>query len=162
MLSRAGRVDMQAPPTIRRAEMHDAEEISRTIVRAIRLTNAADYPPHVIAAVTGNFTPRHVLAHLANRHVFVAVVEGQIVGTASLQDRVVRSVYVDPDHQGTGIGRKLMDAVEELARYQSIASVAVPSSITAQGFYRKRGFIFVREEQHGDERTIVMKKDLTA
>jgi hypothetical protein len=57
---------MQAPPKIRRAEMYDAEDISRTIVRAIRLTNAADYPSHVIAAVTENFTPQHVLARLSH------------------------------------------------------------------------------------------------
>jgi len=36
----------------------------------------------------------------------------------------------------------------------------VPSSITAAGFYRKLGFVFVRDEFHGDERTIIMKKDI--
>ena len=34
-------------------------------------------------------------------------------------------------HQGAGIGGKLMDAIEELARNQSIYGVSVPSSITA-------------------------------
>jgi GNAT superfamily N-acetyltransferase len=98
----------------------------------------------------------------SKRQVFVAVVDSSVVGTASLHGRVVRSVYVDPDHQGTGIGGKLMEAVEELARNQSIECVSVPSSITAQEFYRRRGFVFVRDEHHGDERTIVMKKDFTA
>jgi len=134
--------------------------ISRTILRALRITNAVDYPPHVIVAVAENFTPKHVLAHLANRQVFVAVVDGNVVGTASLHGRVVRSVYVDPDHQGTGIGGKLMDAVEELAKSQSTDWLSVPSSITAQEFYRRRGFVFVRYEHHGDERTIVMKKHI--
>ena len=152
---------MRVRPIIRRAEAHDADGISRTILRAIRITNAVDYPPHVIAAVAENFTPQHVLVHLANRQVFVAVVDSSVVGTASLHGRVVRSVYVDPDHQGTGIGGKLMDAVEELARNQSIDGVSVPSSITAQEFYRRRGFVVVRNEHHGDERTIVMKKALS-
>jgi ribosomal protein S18 acetylase RimI-like enzyme len=53
-----------------------------------------------------------------------------------------------------------MDAVEQLARDQSIGTLGVPSSTTAQGFYQRRGFVFVREELHGDERTIVMKKVL--
>jgi GNAT superfamily N-acetyltransferase len=148
---------MRVPPIIRRAEAHDVGGISRTILRAIRITNAVDYPPHLIAAVADNFTPERVLAQLAKRQVFVAVVDS-VVGTASLHGRVVRSVYVDPDHQGAGIGGKLMEAVEELARSQSIDGVSVPSSITVQEFYRRRGFVFVRDEHHGDERTIVMKK----
>lgn len=153
---------MSVAATIRRAEEIDAEGISRIILRAIQITNAADYPPHVITAVIGYFTPQHVLAHLASRQVFVAALNGEIVGTASLHGRVIRSVYVDPDKQGLGIGGKLMDAVEELAREQCLNSVSVPSSITAQEFYRRRGFVFVRDEHHGDERTIVMEKVLEA
>jgi hypothetical protein len=53
-----------------------------------------------------------------------------------------------------------MDAVEQLAQVQSVSTLTVPSSITAQRFYQKRGYVFVREKFHGDERTIVMKKDL--
>ena len=151
---------MRSLPAIRRAQAMDAEGISRIILRALRVTNAADYPPHVIDAVAQNFTPKQVSAQLANRQAFVAVVDGQVVGTASLHGQVVRSVYVDPDHQKCGIGGKLMDAVEQLARDQSIGALGVPSSISAQEFYRRRGFVFVREEFHRDERTIVMKKVL--
>lgn len=152
---------MPEPLRVRKAETSDADGISRTIVRAIRITNAAGYPPHVIIAVAENFTPQDVLAHLANRQVFVAVVDDEIIGTASLHGQVVRSVYVDPGNQGTGIGRKLMEAVEGLAKSQSIGSLSVPSTITAQAFYAKCGFAFVRDEYHGDERTIIMEKRLT-
>src|SRR5262245_25398398 len=109
-------------PTIRRAEARDANGISRTILRALQITNAVDYPPHVIAAVTENFTSTHISALLGARQFFVATLEGKVVGTASLHDRVVRSVYVDSDHQGSGIGDKLMDAVEQLARSQCIVT----------------------------------------
>jgi hypothetical protein len=39
-------------------------------------------------------------------------------------------------------------------------TLSVPSSITAQAFYQHRGYVVVREEFHGDERTIVMEKSL--
>lgn len=155
-----GPYPMRSLPAVRRAQAKDAEAISRIILRALRVTNVADYPPHVIDAVARNFTPRQVSAQLTSRQAFVAVVDGRVVGTASLHGQVVRSVYVDPDHQNCGIGSKLMDAVEQLARDQSIGTLGVPSSITAQGFYRRRGFVVVREEFHDDERTIVMKKVL--
>jgi hypothetical protein len=53
-----------------------------------------------------------------------------------------------------------MDTVELLARKQSIDALSVPSSITAQAFYQHRGYVVVREEFHGDERTIIMAKEL--
>jgi GNAT superfamily N-acetyltransferase len=145
---------------IRAATPADADAISRTIIRALRETNAQDYPPHVIAAVAENFSPEHVATQIAARQAYVAVIDGVVIGTASLHGHVVRSVYVDPHHQGKGVGARLMDTVELLARRQAVDTLSVPSSITAQAFYQHIGYLVVREEFHGDERTIIMKKKL--
>jgi GNAT superfamily N-acetyltransferase len=145
---------------IRCALPPDAEEISRVIVRALRETNGRDYPAHVITAIAENFSPQRVREKLASRRAYVAVVDGTVVGTGSLDGRVIRSVYVEPTYQGKGIGTQLMYVLEGLAREQGESNLSVPSSITAEGFYRKLGFVFVRDEFHGDERTIVMKKDI--
>jgi N-acetylglutamate synthase-like GNAT family acetyltransferase len=145
---------------IRRAISSDADGISSMIVRALRETNNRDYPPHVIAAVAENFSPERVATLLTTRQVYVAVVDGAIVGTASLDGGAIRSVYVDPVYQRRGIGTQLMDILENTAREQSIAAIGVPSSITAEGFYRKRGYVFVRDEFHGEERTIIMRKKI--
>jgi GNAT superfamily N-acetyltransferase len=102
-----------------------------------------------------------VAAQIAVWQAYVAVIDGVVVGTASLQGRVVRSVYVDPNHQREGVGARLMDTVEQLARNQNVDTISVPSSITAQAFYQHRGHMVVREEFHGDERTIIMKKNLS-
>jgi GNAT superfamily N-acetyltransferase len=145
---------------IRRALPSDAEEISRVIVRALDETNGPDYPPHVITAVAANFSPERVAEKLAARRAYVAIVDGAIAGTASLDGGVIRSVYVDPTYQGKGIGARLMNVLEGLAREQAVSTLSVPSSITAEGFYRKLGFVYVRDEFHGDEQTIIMKKDV--
>ena len=95
-------------------------------------------------------------------HAYVAVVDGRIVGTASLNDRTVRAVFVHPDYQGRGIGTELMNSVENAASVQSESTLSVQSSITAQPFYAKRGFKVVREVFYGEERTIVMSKDISS
>jgi GNAT superfamily N-acetyltransferase len=151
---------MKIAVEIRRALPPDAEEISRVIVRALHKTNRRDYPAHVIAAVAENFSPERVAEKLATRRAYVAIVGRAVVGTASLDGRVIRGVYVDPTYQGKGIGTRLMDVLEGLARQQAVSTLSVPSSITAEGLYRKLGFVFVRDEFHGDERTIIMKKDI--
>jgi Acetyltransferase (GNAT) domain len=55
-----------------------------------------------------------------------------------------------------------MEVVENAANLQSERTLGVRSSITAQPFYAKRGFKVVRESFHGDERTIVMSKDISS
>jgi GNAT superfamily N-acetyltransferase len=114
----------------------------------------------VITAIAKNFSSERVAEKLTTRRTYVAIVDEAIVGTASLDGRVVRSVYVDPTYQGKGIGARLMGVLEGLAREQAVSTLCVPSSITAEGFYRKLGFVYVRDEFHGDERTIIMKKDV--
>jgi N-acetylglutamate synthase-like GNAT family acetyltransferase len=145
---------------IRRATLTDADGISRTVIRTLRETNAQDYAPEIIDAVVFNFTPERVTSLIENRQVYVAMVCGKIVGTASLQGSVVRTVFIDPDHQGKGIGSRLMDTIESVAQAKSISSLSVPSSLTAEGFYKKLGYNPVREVLYGNERTIVMMKQL--
>jgi hypothetical protein len=52
-----------------------------------------------------------------------------------------------------------MDAVEDAAIAQSLRTLSVQSSVTAQPFYAKRGFK-VSGGLYGEERTIVMSKDI--
>jgi GNAT superfamily N-acetyltransferase len=90
----------------------------------------------------------------------MAITHGMIIETASLDGSVVLTVFVDPDHQGKGISARLMDVIENFARARSLARLSVPSSLTAQGFHEKLGYVPVREVLHGRERTIVMEKQV--
>lgn len=140
---------------------NDAVQISQVILTTLRESNAQDYSPSIIAQVAQSFSPEAVAALLGQRQVFVAVRNGQVAGTASLDGQVVRTVFVRPNLHGQGIGRQLMAAVERVARDQGIAALLVPSSVTAERFYLQLGFQVVREAFHGEERTIVMQRSLT-
>ncbi len=95
------------------------------------------------------------------RQVYVATLDEEVIATASLDQATVRSVFVAPTHQGQGAGRALMAAVESTAHSHGIRRLRVPSSITAEGFYQSLGYSTVRDEYHGEERTIIMEKALT-
>jgi GNAT superfamily N-acetyltransferase len=145
---------------IRRAMAGDAAAVREIIVRALRETNAPDYPPSVIDQLVLTL-PEAVASQLMQWHAYVAVADGQVVGTGSLDGETVRALFVRPDCQGRGIGAKLMDAVERAASVQSLPTLLVQSSVTAQAFYAKRGFKILREAFHGEERTIFMSKDIS-
>lgn len=143
---------------IRLAYADDASAISRVIVQSLRRSNAQDYPADVIARVEKGFSAESILALMSLRQVFVATVDQRVIATASLDHDVVRSVFVDPDHQGLGLGRQLMATLHSVARDANIKTLRVPSSITAEGFYLTLGFVKVRDEFHGAERTIIMEQ----
>ncbi|WP_263146737.1 GNAT family N-acetyltransferase [Pseudomonas sp. RIT-PI-AD] len=145
---------------IRLARRSDAAAVSGVILAALRESNARDYSAEVIARVETSFGPAAVERLIEQRQVYVALLEGRILGTASLDGAVVRSVFVAPEAQGRGIGRALMAEVERAARAAGVRSLAVPASITAESFYAGLGFETVETRYHGEERTLVMRRDL--
>jgi len=147
--------------TIRPAREDDADAISGVILQALRETNAKDYTDEIIERIGLSFSPEAVRELIRKRTAFVAVDGNRIVGTASLDGSVVRTVFVAPDVQARGIGKLLMGEVERTARGRNIQALTVPSSITAESFYARLGFIAVRDSHHGDERTIIMERSLT-
>lgn len=146
--------------TIRLALERDADEISAVILRALRETNAKDYSNEIIERVERSFSPQVVRQLIGKRTVFVAVVDGRVVGTASLDGSVIRSVFVSPDVQARGIGKLLMAEIESTARERNVLKLAVPSSVTAETFYAQLRFRAVRDSYYGDEGTIIMERSL--
>ncbi|KPN89874.1 GNAT family N-acetyltransferase [Pseudomonas nunensis] len=146
---------------IRLANPQDAAAISQVIIQSLRQSNAQDYSAEIIAQVETSFSTESILLLLSQRQVFVATLDHQVVATASLDHDIIRSVFVAPDHQGSGIGRQLMTTLQSVARDANIKILRVPSSITAEGFYLKLGFQKIRDEFHGVERTIIMAQRLS-
>lgn len=146
---------------VRPALEADAARVSQVILAALLTSNAQDYPAHVIERVQDSFTPDAVLQLMRRRQMFVALVDGKLLGTASLDGRAVRSVFVDPAYHGHGLGRQLMAVVEQAALDSGLTSLVVPSSVTAEGFYARLGFVRVREHYEGEELTLIMERGLS-
>ena len=89
---------------------------------------------------------------------FVAVHQGEIVGSYALlimdnlghlgaRSGLVEDVVVDPDFQGSGIGRAMMNHAVSEARFKGCYKVALSSNLKrerAHAFYESIGF-----ERHG-------------
>lgn len=149
---------MVARIQIRRATFADVDAISHLIIQTVREINAKDYSAAVIDEVTSNFTPNRIIEKMKIRQVFVATDGKEIIGTASLENNMVRSVFVLPDRQRNNIGLMLMNCLEKIAKKQNIHCLTVSSSIAAENFYLKIGYKSLRNEYYGEERTIIMEK----
>lgn len=145
---------------IRAANFDDAEDISKLIIKTLQESNIKDYSTKIIEEVIESFSPTKITSRMAQRQIFIAIEQNQIIGTASLEDNMVRSVFVLPSKQMKKIGLQLMNHLENIAKEQNIQHLTVPSSITAEAFYRKLGYKTIGEEYYGEERTIIMKKHI--
>lgn len=147
-------------PEIRPAQADDADALSVLIRATVAQSNAADYPPAVLAQVIAAFSVEAVAAQIARRQVFVALDTGELCGTAALEGDQVRSVFVDPARQGQRIGQHLMAEVEAAARRAGVARLLVPASLTARGFYERLGYQLLSATQSGEERGWLLARDL--
>lgn len=128
------------------------------ITRCLREVNARDYPAEVIDGLAAQYAPARVRALAAARAMLVAEVDGAIAGTVSRDGSRVFTLFIDPAHSGQGLGRQLMDRVEQDAAAAGFAVMETAASITAHGFYARRGYAGVRESRTEFGLTFVMRK----
>ena len=133
------------------------------IHRAIRRSNARDYSAGEIERIIDMFSSTHVAEQFGRRIILVAMIGDEMVGTASLSDdgRRVHMVFVDPARQGEGLGARLMDDVELLAKAAGTRELGVRASRTAVAFYAARGYVVDGPESGGEIATLPMVKALS-
>lgn len=145
---------------IRRATTNDATALSTLIQDAVRKSNSRDYSQTIIDLICSNFTRNKVIEKMAERDVFVAFDDHEVVGTISLGQGKLHSMFVRPRRQGWGIGQSLVEYLERHAVDKGLSDLWLSSSITAKPFYLKLGYELVRFEERPDGSTFLMKKSL--
>jgi N-acetylglutamate synthase-like GNAT family acetyltransferase len=83
------------------------------------------------------YNPKQLSALSQKRTFLVVEDEGKIVGVGGIEADFISSVFVDPNKQGKGIGRLIMNALEAIAKEKQYECVFLHSSLTAESFYAK-------------------------
>lgn len=158
---------------IRRAKLTDAEALWRIQTQAIRHQGPSHYTEEQINAWAGKLTPdtdiiERYSSMLEHGVVFVAEdTNGTLAGFSHLVPETgeVGAIYVHPDHLQHGVGRQLIEALEEEARRLGVTKLHLKASLNAVAFYERVGFKFDHEEIHrfrsGTEMPcVIMTKEL--
>ncbi|HJV21948.1 MAG TPA: GNAT family N-acetyltransferase [Holophagaceae bacterium] len=93
------------------------------------------------------FTEAQLASEADSHH--LALFDGErLVGTLLLTPREggavqMRQVAVDPNRQGGGVGRSLVEEAERFARQQGFARMTLHARDTAVGFYERLGYAAV-------------------
>lgn len=80
-------------------------------------------------------------------HFYVICDEGIIIGCGAIgpywgreDESSLFNIFVLPEYQGKGIGRKIIETLEQDEFFLRATRVEIPASITACEFYKKMGY----------------------
>lgn len=135
---------------LRPALVSDIDTLWALRTVAVRLGCATHYAPEQIAVWTASPVPAAYETMLVDGGGIVAMLDDALVGYAmlDLHKHEVDAVFVDPARAGLGIGKRLLAALELLARERGIVRLHLSASLNAVPFYRAAGFIALRDAEY--------------
>lgn len=134
---------------IRRFKNEDSVELSEVIAKTLRTTNSKDYSPEFIEKEILFFTPKKLIERATWVHFYVVCEDEKIIGCGGIgaywgkeDESSLFTIFVLPEYQGKGIGRKIIETLEQDEYFLRAKRIEIPASITAVGFYKKMGYSF--------------------
>ena len=133
--------------SIRVATLSDLDAILALFSQTIQEINAKDYSPAQIRVWSSLRNEEAWKQKLEAQYFIVKEMDKAIVGFSSLEpDGYLDFLYVHARRQRQGIASELLEAILSKATEQHNAKVWTSSSITAQPFFEKYGFVLTQKE----------------
>ena len=118
------------------------------IERATRFSQFAKfYPDKSIEYVVESLDENGVRERAKWTHFYVVILENKIIGCGSIgeywgskTESSLFSIFVDPDYQNQGIGRKIIETLEKDKYFKRAIRIEIPAAMSAIPFYRKMGY----------------------
>ena len=143
---------------IRNFTDNDAEKVSSLIIRTLKTTNSKDYSEESIKALEKQMQPSHIFERASWTHFYVVEDNDTIIGCGAIgpywgseTESSLFTIFVLPEYQGMGIGRKIIETLEQDEYFLRAKRIEIPASITAVNFYRKLGYDYKNGVDRPDE-----------
>lgn len=133
----------------RRFQYGDETEIMNLIHLTERTVNIKDYPVKVIDKLVEKVDENFVLKRAQSFHMYVLLDNDKIIGVGaigpywdSLTEFALFNIFILPEYQGKGLGRKLIEILEADEYFKQTDRVEIASSQSGLNFYRHLGYGF--------------------
>ena len=128
---------------IRPATAADAGRIHEIHTQSVKTLCKGHYSSEQIAGWLKNRSPQGYLPGIARGTMFVATDGVSILGFGRAGPGEIYNLYVAPEYAKQGVGILLLERALTAARAGSQRDVYLESTLNAQGFYKKAGFVEV-------------------
>ena len=152
----------QCQLTARLITPDDAVAVSDLIRKTIAISNKKDYPEDLMDQLIAIETPEHVLERAGWTHFYVILEGSDIIGCGAIgpfwgkeDESSLFTIFVDPDFQGKGVGRFIMETLESDEFFLRANRIEIPASITGVPFYLKMGYHFKDGISEPDEEHLI-------
>lgn len=140
--------------TVRRFELGDETKICEVIKKDILTENIKDYSVQAIKHLVDEQNEELIKRRAEKFHVYTFLDGEKIIGVGmigpywdSLTESSFFTIFRDPDYKGTGLGRKIIETLEQDEYYKRADRIEIPASITAVEFYKHMGFGFKETDE---------------
>ena len=144
---------------------NEIEEVSKLIEKTVRTSFALYYPQPMIEQIVKSLDFDGVKKRASWTHFYVIKEENKIVACGaigpywdSLTESGLFTIFVDPDCQGKGYGRKIMQVLESDEYFLRAKRIEIPAGLVAIPFYKKMGYEFKNNEMIFDNGHFAMEK----
>lgn len=136
---------------VRRFLNTDAELVAQLIAKTMKTTNIKDYSMEYIENDLKSLQANDVIERAEQFHCYVIENSDnyQIIGVGSIgpfwgsqSESSLFNIFVDPDYQGHGLGRKIIETLETDEYFLRASRIEIPASKTTLHFYQKMGYDF--------------------
>lgn len=147
--------------SVRKFKIGDEKEICKVIKKDILQENIKEYKKEEIEHLIKQQNEELILKRSKQFHVYTFLDNDKIVGVGmigpywnSLTESSFFTIFRDPDYKGKGLGRKIIETLEQDEYYLRADRVEIPASITAVEFYKHFGYGFKKLGNIVDEEGI--------
>ena len=135
---------------ISRIKESEFEEVSKLIERTVKESSFKYYyPAKAIEKVVESLNAEGVKKRASWTHFYVIKEDDVIVACGAIgpywdseTESCLFTIFVDPEKQGQGYGRKIIETLEQDEFFKRAKRIEIPASIVAIPFYRKMGYEF--------------------
>jgi len=132
---------------IRRFRPEDAEATAQVVQTTLRISNSRDYPPEYIEYNIATHSAEVLLERAQSSHMYVVCDGGRIIGCGAIApywgsetESILLTIFVLPEYQGKGVGRLIIETLEQDEYFLRARRVEIPASITGVEFYKRMGY----------------------
>ncbi len=135
---------------IRRFENKDAQYIAEIINRNFFEVNIKNYTKEELSARLFNEEKIRIIAGYS--HMYVCCLDNEIVGCGAIsknwgniEESILLTIFIKPELHRKGIGKLIIETLENDELFLCAKRIEIPSSITACEFYFKMGYKYFQE-----------------
>ena len=145
---------------ITRFDESSALDVSGFIVHVKHTANALEHAKKGTRPTIDLVTPEMLIEASGTGLVLLAEFRGQLVGTGTVIHQWIYNVFVEPTLWRSGVGRRIVEALETHAQQEHVQKIGLFSSMMAIGFYESCGFRRHRNLIIHQQKVVEMYKDL--